>query len=678
MSTTAEVRSITVGGRQLRVSVRPARRGLRLTAPRRTPLLLINGIGASLEVLEPFVGRVDPAVEVIRFDPPGAGGSALPPGPYRFTGLCRLIAGMLTELGYGQVDVLGISWGGGVAQQFAASQRSRCRRLVLVATAPGMPTIPGKPSVIARMVTPRRYLDRGYLERIAGHIYGGSARENPEQIAATMNNGNRVGPQAGYLYQLLAGAGWSSLPFLPRLRQPTLIMSGDDDPIIPLTNARLLHRLIPNSRLHVYHGGHLALVTEAAELAPVVDAFLTAPLPVWRVVMTRTAVTDGDFYLIERTLDTEGRQLLLRTREFMEKSVQPVINQYWTREEFPFDLVVPGLRQLGIAGQAYTGYGCPGGGNLLDGMIAMELARVDPSIATFFGVHSGLAMGSIYLCGSEEQKERWLPEMARLEKIGAFGLTEPDVGSGAAGGLTTTARRDGEEWVLDGQKKWIGNATFADYVVIWARSLEDQQVKGFVVEKGTPGFLPVKMRDKIALRVVQNAHITLDGVRVPESHRLQGANSFKDTAAVLRITRAGVAWMATGCARGAYEHALAYARQREQFGRPIAGFQLVQDLLVRMLANVTSSACLCARLAALQQEGLAEDHHSALAKAFCTVRMREAAGWARELLGGNGILLENHVGRFVADSEAIYSYEGTREINTLIVGRAITGISAFV
>jgi glutaryl-CoA dehydrogenase len=361
----------------------------------------------------------------------------------------------------------------------------------------------------------------------------------------------------------------------------------------------------------------------------------------------------------------------------MEKSVQPVINHYWTREEFPHDLV-PGLRQLGIAGMAYSGYGCPGVKNLLDGMIAMELARVDSSIATFFGVHSGLAMGSIYLCGSEEQKQRWLPSMARMEKIGAFGLTEPEVGSGAAGGLTTTARRDGGDWVLDGQKKWIGNATFADYVVIWARSLEDGQVKGFVVEKGTPGFEASKMRDKIALRVVQNAYITLDGVRVPEENRLQGANTFRDTAAVLRLTRGGVAWMATGCARGAYEHALAYARQRQQFGRQIAGFQLVQDLLVRMLANVTSSACLCAQLAALQQDGLAEDHHSALAKAFCTVRMREATGWARELLGGNGILLENHVGRFVADSEAIYSYEGTREINTLIVGRAITGTSAFV
>ena len=386
---------------------------------------------------------------------------------------------------------------------------------------------------------------------------------------------------------------------------------------------------------------------------------------------------EADFYGLEQLLDDTGRDALQRTREFMTKEIEPVINHYWTREEFPRDLI-PAFARLGIAGTAYDGYGCPGGGPLLDGMIAMELARTDPSISTFMGVHSGLAMGSIYLCGSEEQKQRWLPEMARMEKIGAFGLTEPDVGSGVAGGLTTTARRDGAEWVLDGQKKWIGNATFADYVVIWARDVHDGQVKGFVVEQGTPGFSAMKMRDKIALRVVQNAHITLDGVRVPETNRLQKADSFRETAKVLRLTRAGVAWQAVGCARGAYEHALAYAKEREQFGKPIAGFQLVQDLLVRMLANITASACLCARLAQLQAAGTAADEHSALAKAFCTVRMREAVGYARELLGGNGILLENQVGRFVADAEAIYSYEGTREINTLVVGRAITGVSAFV
>jgi glutaryl-CoA dehydrogenase len=390
-----------------------------------------------------------------------------------------------------------------------------------------------------------------------------------------------------------------------------------------------------------------------------------------------TGTSDADFYALELLLDDDGMQRLRRVREFMEKSIEPVINKYWTREEFPHELL-PGFARLGIAGTAYEGYGCPGGGYLLDGLIAMEIARVDSSMATFLGVHGGLAMGSIYLCGSAEQKQRWLPAMARMEKIGAFGLTEPDVGSGAARGLTTTARRDGDEWVLDGQKKWIGNATFADYVIIWARDVEDNQVKGFVVEKGTAGFATTKMRDKIALRVVQNAHITMDGVRVPEANRLQQATSFRDTAAVLRLTRAGVAWQATGCARGAYEHALAYSKKREQFGRPIAGFQLVQDLLVRMLANVTASACLCARLSQLQEQGQAADEHSALAKAFCTVRMRETVGYARELLGGNGILLENHVGRFVADAEAIYSYEGTREMNTLIVGRAITGTGAFV
>jgi poly(3-hydroxyalkanoate) depolymerase len=276
MSTTTEVRSVTVGGRLLRVAVRPGRPN-GVGDPPRCPLLLINGIGASLEVLEPFVSELDPAVEVIRFDVPGVGGSPAPAGPYRLTGLCRLIAGLLTELGYDRVDVLGISWGGGVAQHFAFAQRHKCRRLVLVSTGTGALMVPARPAVLARMVTPRRYTDRRYLEQVAGELYGGSARTDPTAIVAAMNAHNRVGSPRGYLYQLGAGAGWTSLPFLPLVRQRTLILSGDDDPIIPLANARLMHWLIPQSRLHVFHGGHLGLVTEAAQVAPVISEFLAAP-----------------------------------------------------------------------------------------------------------------------------------------------------------------------------------------------------------------------------------------------------------------------------------------------------------------------------------------------------------------------------------------------------------------
>jgi glutaryl-CoA dehydrogenase len=396
-------------------------------------------------------------------------------------------------------------------------------------------------------------------------------------------------------------------------------------------------------------------------------------------VTAATAVTPAsrDFYALHELLSDEERALLGRVRAFMEERVAPIITRHWTRAEFPFELVEP-WGELGLGGLPYEGYGCPGESFLLDGLVAMEVARVDSSFATFHGAHSGLAMGSIYLAGSEEQKRRWLPRMGRFEAIGAFGLTEPEVGSGVARGLTTTARRDGDEWVLEGQKKWIGNAPFADVTVIWARDVDDEQVKGFLVERGTPGVSVETLRDKIALRVVQNGLISLNGARVPEPHRLEHATSFRAVADVLRMTRAGVAWQAVGCALGAYEIALAYAGRRYQFGRPIASFQLVQDLLVRMLGNVTASQCLLVRLSQLQDAGALEDQHASLAKAFCTVRMRETVGWARELLGGNGILLEEDVGRFVADAEAIYSYEGTREINTLVVGRAITGHSAFV
>jgi glutaryl-CoA dehydrogenase len=386
---------------------------------------------------------------------------------------------------------------------------------------------------------------------------------------------------------------------------------------------------------------------------------------------------NGDFYRITTVLSETERALLRRVRDFMEGTIAPVIEECWARDEFPF-AIIPKIAEIGIGGVGYQGYGAVGGSWLLNGLVAMELARVDASIATFWGVHTGLSAGSIYLCGDEEQKCRWLPAMMRFEKIGSFGLTEPLVGSATSGGMMTTCRREGDSWVLNGQKKWIGNATFADINVIWARDENSNQVKGFVVGKDNPGFSVEKIKTKMALRVVQNGLITLKDCRVPEADRLQNANTFKDTAKVLRMTRTGVAWFAVGCQMGAYEHALRYATERKQFGRPIGGFQLVQDLLVRMLGNVTSTQSMMLRLAQLQDEDVMQDEHASLAKAFCTVKCRETVGYARELLGGNGILLENHIGRFVADAEAIYSYEGTREMNTLIVGKSITGLSAFV
>jgi glutaryl-CoA dehydrogenase len=288
-------------------------------------------------------------------------------------------------------------------------------------------------------------------------------------------------------------------------------------------------------------------------------------------------------------------------------------------------------------------------------------------------------MESIALGGSEDQKQKWLPPMARYEKIGCFGLTEPLVGSGAAGGLLTTAKREGDTWVLNGQKRWIGNAPWCDVSVIWARDVADNQVKAFIIEnKTTPGFSVEKIQNKIALKVVQNGQITLKDVRVPEANRLQNDNSFRDTAKVLRLTRYDVAWEATGCQMGAYEHALKYAQERQQFGKPIGSFQLVQDLLARMLGNVTASQCMVVRAAQLEAEGKLTDQHAALAKAFTTARMRETVAWARELLGGNGIVADYNVARFFADAEALYTYEGTYQMQNLIVGKAITGLGAFV
>ena len=389
------------------------------------------------------------------------------------------------------------------------------------------------------------------------------------------------------------------------------------------------------------------------------------------------ADVDADLFDYRSLLTDDEQALLDRLRGWLEQHLAPVANDHWARAEFPHQLV-EGFAGLEVVGLPYDLPGTPTEGRLLSGFVSLEISRIDSSFASFYGVHSGLAMGSIYYCGSDEQKQRWLPAMRRLERIGAFGLTEPHGGSDVAGGLETTCRREGDEWVLDGAKRWIGNGTFADLVVVWARDVADDSVKGFVVERDTPGFTATKMEGKLALRTVQNAELHLDGVRVPEADRLQHANSFKDTNRVLRHTRGGVAWSSVGAMMAVFEIAVQYAKDRVQFGRPIGGFQLVQDLLARMAGNITASLGMAVRVAQLQDAGIFRDEQGALAKSFATSRLRETVAWARELLGGNGILLEHGVAKFFNDAEALYSFEGTREINSLIVGRSVTGLSAFV
>jgi len=389
-----------------------------------------------------------------------------------------------------------------------------------------------------------------------------------------------------------------------------------------------------------------------------------------------------DYFLIADQLTREELGYLRRTRDFVDNEVLPVINGYWERAEFPRPLIDK-LAKLDIVGDGIEGYGCPPMSPIATGLVHMELNRGDGSLGTFVGVQAGLAMQSIAMLGSEEQKRRWLPAMARLEKLGAFALTEPAHGSDSVA-LETSVRRvkgagvaGGDNWVIDGAKKWIGNGTLADVVVVWARDTEDHQVKGFLVEKGTPGYDARRIDGKGSLRAVWQAEITLSGVRVPEENRLPGARSFRDTGRVLAGTRNAVAWGALGHATAAYEAAVAYCRQRQQFGKPLVSFQIVQDKLVKMLAEVCSMQLYCLRLGRLIEEGKLTDTIAAIAKMNNTRKARQVISEARDLLGGNGILLDFHVMRHMADIEAIHTYEGTETIQTLIVGRDITGASAF-
>jgi glutaryl-CoA dehydrogenase len=384
---------------------------------------------------------------------------------------------------------------------------------------------------------------------------------------------------------------------------------------------------------------------------------------------------ETDYFLMKDQLTEDELELLYKVRGFAETEVLPVVNGYWERDEFPFELI-PKFAELNIVGDTMVGYGTTPMSAVGSGLAMYELSRVDGSIGTFFGVHVGLAMQSIYLLGSEEQRQRWLPPMARLETIGAFALTEPDHGSDSVI-LGTTAERDGSEWVLNGRKRWIGNAVWCDVIVVYARDTQDGQVKAFVVEKDNPGYAASKITGKVALRMVQNADITLTDCRVSDDARLANCNSFADAARVLKGTRNTVAWASAGHGVAAYDIALSYAQRRTQFGRPIAKNQMIQSMLAEMLGEVTAMQLYCIRLGRLIDDGKMNDTMASLAKYFCTVKARQVCRMAREILGGNGILLDFHVMRHMCDMEALLTYEGTAQIQTLLVGRDITGIGAF-
>jgi glutaryl-CoA dehydrogenase len=382
-----------------------------------------------------------------------------------------------------------------------------------------------------------------------------------------------------------------------------------------------------------------------------------------------------DYFLMREQLSSDEAALLDKVRAFGEVEILPVVNDFWERGEFPFELVAK-LRDLDIVGDGMLGYGTVPMTAVGQGLVSYELGRLDGSIGTFMGVHVGLAMKSIYLLGSQAQRERWLPSMARLETIGAFALTEPEHGSDAVA-LETTARRDGDSWVINGRKRWPGNAVWCDLIVVFARDVEDGRIKSFVVDKDDPGFHATKIDGKVALRMAQNADILLDDVRVSEDRRLVGCASFADVAKVLTGTRNMVAWASTGHAVAAYEIALTYARRRVQFGKPIAATQLVQAKPVEMLGEVTAMQLYCIRLGRLIDEGRMTDTMAALAKYYCSVKARHVCRLARDILGGNGITLEFHVMRHLCDMEALVTYEGTAEIQALIVGRDVTGLGAF-
>lgn len=384
----------------------------------------------------------------------------------------------------------------------------------------------------------------------------------------------------------------------------------------------------------------------------------------------------ADWYDAESLLTPEERQVLSRLRSFLDAEARPLLAEYWERGEFPEQLARP-LIDLDLMEPAGLTADGPARG-IYQGFRIFELARTDASLATWYTAQAGLFRTAIRVGASAEQQAEWMPRVIDFSLKGVFSLTEPGSGSDIAGGLSTTAWRQADgSWVLDGAKRWIGGAATADVLAVFARDAADGQVKAFLVDRAADGITLEKIHGKTSLRMMQNAHITLTGVRVPESMRLQNVNSFRDVAAMLRAMRSDVAWIATGIAAGAFEAALAYVNERRQFGRTLGSFQLVQEKLARMLGNVTAALSLVVRLTEQQAKGIYRDQDSALAKMQTSLFMRDTVALAREVVGGNGITLATDVARFHADAEAVYSYEGTHEINALIIGRALTGESAF-
>ncbi|MGJ9374185.1 acyl-CoA dehydrogenase family protein [Nesterenkonia sp. CF4.4] len=393
-----------------------------------------------------------------------------------------------------------------------------------------------------------------------------------------------------------------------------------------------------------------------------------------------TAVIDHpDYFLLDADLSDADRALRDKVREFGRNSIEPIINDYWQRAEFP-DVVLPGLRDLGIIGTFIQGYGCPGLSRHAAGLVAREMGRVDGSVNTFLGVHSNLGMGSIYMLGNEEQRQRWLPPLARLEKTGAFALTEPRHGSDSVS-LETSARREGDTWIINGHKRWIGNGHAADVIVLYARDESDGEVKAFIVEKQNgaypSGYVPTVITGKIGKRAINQADIVIENLRIPTENRLEHCESFAGVTRVLNATRGGASWEAVGHGMAAFEIAARYSLERDQFGSPIAGYQLVQEKLATMLSDLTSMQLMCTRMAELQERGELTTAMASLVKLTTSRKALEMCRTARDMLAGNGLLLDHHVARHLTDMEVVSTYEGTDSMQALIVGRDITGLSAF-